>query len=239
MWMLDFHSHILPQIDDGSKSVEMSLNMLRESWQQGITGIVLTPHFYADRDTPEEFLKRRLASAGQLSVRLGELQHCPHMLLGAEVHYYRGMGHSASLRKLCIGKSNVVLVEMPFDRWSSYMLNDIADIPDRLGLGVMIAHIDRYLDTQPRDMLEALGELRNVYFQANADFFLQRGARRRAVKMLRRGEIQFLGSDCHNMTTRAPNLGAAVGYIQDKLGEQAFRQLEAQGSELFRAAAKR
>lgn len=214
----------------------MSLKMLRQSWKQGVDGIVLTPHFYADKDSPESFLRRRQVAAHQLYEQVGRLRNCPILLLGAEVHYYRGMGHSDALRSLCIGRSNCVLIEMPFGRWNSYILQDIEEIYTRLGLNVIIAHIDRYLGLEPASMIEDLRSIRRVYFQANADFFLQKNTRRRAVKMLKNREIHFLGSDCHNMTTRAPNLGDAADYISCKVGDHALDSIERRGVKLFRLA---
>lgn len=234
--MFDFHTHILPGIDDGSKSVEMSLDMLRDSWDQGVDGLVLTPHFYADSDSPQRFLKRRTDSFMRLAQQLDEVQYCPQLLLGAEVHYYRGMGNSAELETFCIGKSNFILIEMPFERWSSFMLRDIENVYSRLGFRVIIAHIDRYLSlASPEDIAE-LKSGAHVLFQANADFFLQRSTRRKAIKMLDRGEIQLLASDCHNLTTRAPNLGDAVDYIEKKLGDERLRQIERRSAQIFRAA---
>ncbi len=234
--MFDFHTHILPGIDDGSKSVEMSLDMLRDSWDQGVDGLVLTPHFYADSDSPQQFLKRRTDSFMRLARRLDEVQYCPRLLLGAEVHYYRGMGNSSELETFCIGKSNFILIEMPFERWSSFMLRDIENVHSRLGFRVIIAHIDRYLSlASPEDIAE-LKSGAHVLFQANADFFLQRSTRRKAIKMLDRGEIQLLASDCHNLTTRAPNLGDAVDYIEKKLGDERLRQIERRSAQIFRAA---
>ena len=55
--MIDFHSHILPGIDDGSKNTQMSLAMIEEEKKQGVHTIVATPHFYADEDSVERFLK--------------------------------------------------------------------------------------------------------------------------------------------------------------------------------------
>ena len=45
--MIDVHSHILPWIDDGSRSLEESMEMLRQEAEQGIQRVVATPHFYA------------------------------------------------------------------------------------------------------------------------------------------------------------------------------------------------
>ena len=58
--MIDFHSHILPQMDDGADCVETSLAMLRKSFRQGVDAIVSTSHFYADEDYPQRFAERRL-----------------------------------------------------------------------------------------------------------------------------------------------------------------------------------
>jgi protein-tyrosine phosphatase len=233
--MLDFHSHILPGIDDGSKSIGMSLKMLQISRNQGVDGIVLTPHFYADQDTPDRFLRRRAKSADLLRQELGRLQRCPALLLGAEVHYFHGMGRSTDLEKFCIGSSNLILVEMPFQPWSSRMLQDVEEIHDRLGLQVIIAHIDRYLSVESAEGVEALRDA-GVIIQANADFFLQRSRRRKAIKMLERQEIQLLGSDCHNLTSRAPNLDQAVKFIQKKLGDSGLDSVDALGKTLFRSA---
>ena len=49
--MIDIHSHVLPGIDDGSKSVDMSLAMLKESYKQGVDTVVATPHFYIKENT--------------------------------------------------------------------------------------------------------------------------------------------------------------------------------------------
>ena len=57
--VIDFHSHILPGIDDGSASVEQSIAMLRMEAEQGIDHVVATPHFYPQYDTPEHFLRKR------------------------------------------------------------------------------------------------------------------------------------------------------------------------------------
>ena len=64
--MFDFHSHILPGIDDGSKDAETSVNMIAEEIRQGVSGIALTPHFYADTDDPETFLEKRARAFDEL-----------------------------------------------------------------------------------------------------------------------------------------------------------------------------
>ena len=62
----DFHTHVLPGMDDGSASLSESIAMLREAFQQGITHVVATPHFYPQKDSPEEFLRRRQVAEDRL-----------------------------------------------------------------------------------------------------------------------------------------------------------------------------
>ncbi|MBR6529107.1 MAG: capsular polysaccharide biosynthesis protein, partial [Firmicutes bacterium] len=93
MMIIDFHSHLLPCVDHGSQSIEESIEMLRIMKSQGIDAVVATPHFYADEEFPEEFLKRRKVGAENLMKAIEGLagEDFPHIYLGAEVAYYRGM----------------------------------------------------------------------------------------------------------------------------------------------------
>ena len=89
--MFDVHCHILPGIDDGSKNVQMSLDMLKMSAEQGVEGIIFTPHFYADMNSPEKFFDKRSKALAELESGLGNLSKVPKYAVGAEVHYFRGM----------------------------------------------------------------------------------------------------------------------------------------------------
>ena len=82
--MIDIHSHILPGIDDGSQSVEESHALLALLREQGVETVVATPHFYADRNDPENFLRRRKEALARLDHGETEM---PRILLGAEVAY--------------------------------------------------------------------------------------------------------------------------------------------------------
>ena len=216
--MIDFHSHILPEMDDGSQSVEMSQTMLRMEQEQGVSGVIATPHFYALQDRPEDFLQRRQAAVDAL----GETP-IP-MICGAEVAYFDGMGRCDELSPLRIGNTNLLLVEMPMAPWSYRVIDEVAGLPAATGLVPVIAHIDRY-----RPQLRKWGNFlldQGVLFQCNAQAFLQFGSRSWALRQLALDRVRFLGSDCHNMTTRAPNLAAAAEVIRKKLGEHPLLEEE-------------
>lgn len=128
--MIDFHTHILPGIDDGSRSADESIQMLRAMPE--VTHVVATPHFYAWENTPERFLRRRTAAWEQLRERLDDT--APDIRLGAEVCYFEGICRSDELHSLCIEGTNVLLLEMPFEKWSSRALHDLLELGHRANL---------------------------------------------------------------------------------------------------------
>lgn len=217
----DFHTHILPSLDDGSDSVSISLQMLREESRQGIDTVVFTPHFYADRMSPDQFLKRRDASLENLfeAMRKDDRVYTyPEMLIGSEVHYFEGMSVSEQLRSLCIRGTNLILLEMPFEPWTKHVLDEVESIHSRLDIIPVIAHLDRYIFMQKRN--GALNRLfdSDVFIQLNADSFLDRKRSKWATRILREGRVHFLGSDCHDIQHRPPIMGDAVRKIEEKLG---------------------
>lgn len=215
----DFHSHILPGMDDGSASVEESLEMLRMEAQQGISHVVATPHFYARYDSPEHFLQKREHALELLKKAMEGQDGLPKLTAGAEVYYFSGMSESEFLPQLTIGEEGCILIEMPHGHWSEEMYRELAAIWERRRILPIIAHIDRYIAPfQTHRIPQKLAEL-PVYVQANADFFLERATAGMAMRMLKTNQIQLLGSDCHNMESRKPNMGEAVARIRRKLGE--------------------
>ncbi len=207
--MIDTHTHILPQMDDGSRSVEQSIAMLREEKNNGIDTVVLTPHFYAFQNNPQTFLKRRERSWDMLQAQLTE--DLPRILLGAEVQYFEGISCVEELPGLCIEGTNLLMLEMPESRWSERMVHDVLDLHDERNLTVVLAHIERYLKLQPKALWDDLLE-GGVLMQASAAFFQNWTTRRMAHRMLQQGRIHLLGSDCHNMDRRPPNLKTWMAY---------------------------
>lgn len=231
--VIDFHSHILPGIDDGSRSVEESIAMLEEEARQGIRTVVATPHFYARYDSPEQFLKKRGEAEAMLREALIHRPDLPEVLVGAEVYYFSGMSDSEVLPQLTIDGKSSILIEMPQSPWTPAMYRELEAISGRRGLTPIVAHVDRYIRPfRTYGIPEELSRL-PVAVQANADFFLQGATRRMALKMLRQNRIHLLGSDCHNLTSRAPNLAEAVRVIRKYAGRDTLRQVYACQEEIL------
>lgn len=201
--LCDFHTHLLPETDDGSRSCDESREMLRIMREQGVQRVILTPHYYAWREYPEAFLERRTKAVQKLKTVLSSDD--PILHIGAEVAYFPGIGHSDEIEKLCIGGTDCLLLEMPFEKWHEEQFEDIETLIRR-GLTVVIAHIERYPEGKKRKIRNRLRAL-GAHLQCNAGFFLSGATFRHARKWLAHGEISFIGSDCHRSDTRTPNLG--------------------------------
>ena len=223
--IVDFHSHVLPGIDDGSKDLDMSLQMLRIMAKQGITHVVATPHFYPQHDTPERFLRRRAESEKILRDAMANESGLPTLSIGAEVYYFSGMSDSDAIRELTIDKNRCILIEMPSMPWTEVMYRELEALYVKRGLIPVVAHVDRYLSRfSAHGILKRLESL-PVLMQANADFFLKRTTKRMALRMLKKGMIHLLGSDCHNLTDRSPNLGAALELIQQRVDPSSLEHI--------------
>ncbi len=220
MSQIDFHSHILPRVDDGSKSLEQSLQMLRRESEQGTKQVVLTPHFYANHCTMGQFLSRRQPAFDALTAAASADGTLPRLILGAEVKLFEGLSQIDELEKLTVAGTRCILVEFPMLPWSDWMYRELLKIHMDRKLTPVFAHVDRYMTPWRSFGIPEKLEQLPVLVQANAEFFLRRATRKKALKMLENRQIHLLGSDCHDLKDRCPNLGPARELITQHLGPQ-------------------
>ncbi len=212
--------------------------MLRELYGQGAQRVVLTPHFYARRDEPKAFLEFREDTAKHLAevIRAAaeEGESFPDVILGAEVAYFGAMSICPELDRMCVEGTGYLLCEMPFERWSSAMIDELRIIKKKRGITPIMAHIERYFGLFKPEMLDGMIE-EGFLIQSNAEAFIGFG-RGRVLKLLSEGKIHLLGSDCHNMEKRAPNMAEAFDVIEKRLGADTVEKLCERSVELFRNA---
>lgn len=202
--MIDFHTHILPKVDDGSDSIEESIRLLRMEQKMGVDTVILTPHFYASQNDPEKFLERRARSAEVLRMAAERFEGLPRFLLGAEVQYFEGISYVDSIADLCIEGTDVLLLEMPFQHWDSRTVKTVLDMNQSGRYRLVLAHVERYLaDQNAKDVQMLLDS--GVQMQVNASFFDGWFKSRRALSMLKKDKIHLIGTDCHNTSVRKPN----------------------------------
>lgn len=227
--MVDFHTHILPKMDDGSGSTEESAAMLKQLVSQGVDTVALTSHFYAHSESPSSFLSRRERALEQLRPVLAE-DGMPRILLGAEVYYFRGFSRIEQLPDFRMEGSRVLLLEMPFCAWGEKELGEIIDLCSDPSFVVLLAHVDRYWKYQKASVWDRLLSA-GAMTQSNAECFLYPRTRRKAARMVRDGYIHVLGSDSHNMKLRQPKMGEAVAALERQLGTETVGRFTARSEE--------
>ena len=228
--MTDFHTHLLPKIDDGSKSSDETVKMLLKSAKAGVRRVIATPHFNSNHWSVEKFLKIR--ESAYEAVKENLTPEMPEIRLGAEVRYYEGISRLESLRDLCIEGTNLLLLEMPVDKWSTFAQKELSELSCRGDMQLVLAHIDRYLGFQSFETIEEFSR-QGILMQLNAEAFTSFFTRGKALKMLKSGMVQFIGSDCHDLGRRPPNMDKALAVIEKKLGARFVHELKEIGNSVF------
>lgn len=230
---IDFHTHIIPDIDDGSKSIEMSLEMLRIANENGAKTVILTPHIDASSDF-DEFLQIRNQKYEALKKAIKDSgQKCPNLLLGAEVLLDCPLSEREDVRSLCIEGTELLLLELPYTQWNSWYKREIHNIITNHGVIPVLAHIERYL-TSPKDVekLEPLASM-GAKFQINASSFLSFSGRR-IIKALASSEfVSAIASDAHNLSYRSADISKALNAFEKKLGTEFIDYIYEKTSELL------
>lgn len=214
--MIDLHTHILPRLDDGAKDSKVAEAMLKAEAAQGVTTVVLTPHYYGRKHSPTQFLSRRAESferiraviPGGMSVRLA-----------AEVHFTGlNVPDYEELCKLAIEGTKYILFELPFEeKWSSALIERIADFVFETGYIPVIAHAERYREVRRRPKFVWELIRCGCLIQINAQAFLEKRDRALACALLRHGQVHCLGTDAHDLERRSPNVYAeAQRFLKEK-----------------------
>ena len=246
MAVIDFHTHVLPGIDDGSRHAQESLDMLKLEAEQGIDSVVATSHFYAKHDRISSFLNRRQDSFETLQRAISqeyansdskstEQSHkdLPRIYLGAEVAFFDGISRADDIHKLTVEGTNLLLLEMPFGRWTSGNMEEVRYLVHHSGLQIMLVHLERFLLVpENKKKIYELLELPCI-LQVNAGSMLKWKTRGQSLKLFKTKGSGILGSDAHGTDYRAPNLAAGREVLAKKLGQSFLDEMDRLGAELL------
>lgn len=222
--VIDFHSHFLPCIDDGSKSVKMSLDMLRIMKEQNINTVVATPHFYADENRIDDFLNNREKAYSSIKAEIEKIGI--NIKLGAEVTYFQGISKADEIKKLTTEGTSILLLELPFDKWGESVIEEVYYLVHKRKFTVVLAHLDRYLSiSENKKYIKKLIKMPLVV-QINAGSFLDNKRKKKTVSLIKKCDKIVLGSDCHNLTSRKPNLLDCRNILSDDLGEKVIFKID-------------
>lgn len=226
---IDFHSHVLPGMDDGSDGVKTSLQLLRQLAAQGISTVCATSHYYRWREPFDSYISRRTAAFQQL-VQDWEPE-LPRLLHGVEVAFFSGIGENENIDLLCLEGTRTLLVEMPFTFWSPSICDEVLSLALDREFQVVLAHPERYLPENKRS-LERLAQA-GIGFQVNADTLTHWNTRKTGLQLLTMTQFPALGSDSHNLGSRAPHIGQAREIVRKKLGKAFLEHLDSSMTRLL------
>jgi len=225
---IDFHSHILPHIDDGAKDIETAIKILEESFRQGVDGIVATPHFKGNEEDVLPFVDNRQKILEEVEKRAKELSvEIPKIYYGAEVAVSPGLSEFTNLRSLCIENTDYILLEMPYSYWYDAIFDEIYKIIVKRGLIPVIAHIERYFIKKTNKEQYSKLFVMDIVLQFNAVSFCSFNSRKRVKNIMKDNyELPFvLGSDCHDLGYRKTLYKKACHSIIKSFGEDFFNNM--------------
>lgn len=198
--MIDIHSHILPGIDDGARTMDESIDIVQELVDQGVTGIIATPHYITDTyftstKQDNEVLLTRLREA-LLSAGI-----TVDVYLGNEIFIDRDIIDLLQQNIVStLGGKNYVLVEFSLNEEYPNYVDILGDLIEK-GYNVILAHPERYLFTQQDySLLKDLYDI-GVLLQCNVGSFIGqygKAAEKLAVRLAKENRIFALGSDIHH-----------------------------------------
>ncbi len=220
--MIDFHTHILPGIDDGCSNRKKSVALLKILKEQGVNNVFLTPHFYAYSSSAENYTEIREKALKNLCEELKKDKVDINLYLSSEVYFFEELWRYEDISKLCIRGTDYMLIEMPFSEWTDSMMHSLEKIIAK-GINPVLAHFERYIKFGKN--LSRIYQLVNmgVSLQMNCSFVNKFSTRRKAIKFIREGIVSMLGTDCHNLSDRAPDYSKACEYIKKKLTDREYK----------------
>ena len=215
MGYIDIHCHVLPGVDDGSSNMDETVEMLKIAASQGISDMIVTPHYKQGRvGTPKEVIDRMITEVEKYAALSGiSIKLHP----GTEIFYNSSLEEKLESGWLATmnGTEHVLVEFSPSDNFQ-YIRNAI---DDRMGLGYrpIVAHVERYQCTLAK--VENVRDLKRMgcKIQVNASSIagtLGFKVKLYAKKLLKEELIDFIGTDAHDPKTRKPEIEKCAEVIR-------------------------
>ncbi len=238
MQLYDMHSHILPEFDDGAKSVDASLMLINSLKKQGIKNICLTPHFYTNQLSYSDFVAERKEAFEKFKPFIPE---DINIVLGTEVYVTHYIFNNPDLSQITYGNSRYILTEFAYDSsFEGNSMDCILRFMENYGLIPVIPHVERY--SALLDNPSIISELKDmgVIIQTNISNYTKKAPtfrRRKMLKMINKGYIDILGSDAHSLNHNTPEVfSEAMECISSKCGVNVLEEMMQKSAVIFNSA---
>ncbi len=230
--LFDIHSHILPAVDDGAKTIEESISILSAMRRQGITDVVATPHFYPHSDNLEDYIKKTQSAFLELK-NTAKNQDLPNIYLGCEILYYSGISKVSSLENFTINNSNYLLLELNPYLINKTLFNELLYLRDERGIIPIIAHVERYCKSRTYKYLLEFIKENNILTQINTTSFFAKRYNNVLEKLFLSDLVSFIATDSHSLEKRPPLMRHALEIISAKYGEETKLKLIKNANDLL------
>ena len=214
--MVDIHSHIINEIDDGSKSIDMTINMLKKSEQSGTTDIIATPHFMRGRFEVE--YKDVVKKVEELKKIVKENNIDINIYAGQEVYYSRKLIEYYNDKIIgTINNTKYMLIELPMLEFNiDEVINTIYELQIR-GIVPIIAHPERYKQFIKKPSMINSRIKEGMLFQMNTGSIVGdfgKDVKKTAAKYLEHNVYSFIGSDAHRDRGRDTDISEALNILE-------------------------
>lgn len=228
----DIHTHILPGVDDGPKTLEESEKLLQTAVSSGILNIVATPHFYPNKHSLPKRLELINQGFNTLKTLINAKFEGVNLCLGMEVRYYRGISKSDAINTFCFENSKIILLELGYEPIDNYIAEEILEL-FYCGYTVVLAHIERYYKLKGLSKIKKLIKSGFVKAQVNAASLFETEFSHIVLKLIKSGMVSFLASDMHSVELRPPKIKEAFNYLEEKIGGERVLELKENSNKLF------
>ena len=237
----DIHSHIIPGVDDGAESLEISMEILRESYASGVRQIILTPHFRLGMfETSGQIIRKQFENLNEAAK---EVIPALRLYPGCEFHASMDQEGFLSDPRFFLAGSRYLLLEFSGGDTENF-IRDRIRAAQMSGAKVIIAHAERISAVRETagngnlslpsffsaGNLDFVQELRRsgAMIQLNADAVLGMDGQRikkLCHRLIRTGLADFIASDVHNLSDRRSHLGECADLVSRKYGEAAAKRI--------------
>lgn len=221
--VIDLHCHILPHVDDGSPSMEESLQMAAMAAESGVVSLAATPHFQYSEEEADVVLPALERAVARFRTELSKHSIPLNIYSGAEILCAPDTPMLLHKGKLpTIAGSDYLLVEFWFDT----AFTEMDDMLDRLaaeGVTPIVAHPERYFALQREPSLIRRWFDGGYVLQINKGSVLGslgRESRRTADWILRRGFAHLVASDAHTSRVRTTDMRKIREKLEELCGQE-------------------
>lgn len=224
--MIDIHCHILPNVDDGSDSIEESIKMAKIAQSEGIKKIINTSHYHPDFKYKNGEELNNILNLFNQTLKKENIDI--DVFLGNEIYFTEDLLDGFEKMDFCsLNGSRYILVEFSPVNFPKNLVDVVYELRLKNYIPIL-AHVERYpkIQENPNIIFDCISE--GALIQINASSVVGnngRSSERISKILLDNNMVHFVATDAHSSTSRKPLIKEAYNYIEDKYGDECAKSI--------------